>query len=159
MKVKNSTPVDISEIVEKLKSFIPHAQKYMGYDDHPNLNFISDPENGEDILGKTAFYDPAAREISIYVDGRHPKDMMRSISHELVHHRQNCEGEFDRDDLDVGEGYAQRDEHLKEMERQAYEEGNMCFREWEDNLKTELSDHLAERYERIYERLVQKLLK
>ena len=132
----------------------------MGYDDHPNLNFVSDPENGENVLGKTAFYEPDSREISVYVDGRHPKDILRSISHELVHHRQNCDGEFDRDDLDVGEGYAQRDGHLKEMERQAYEEGNMCFREWEDNLKMEnSSDRLAERYERIYERLVQKLLK
>ena len=82
--------------------------------------------------------------------------MLRSISHELVHHRQNCDGEFDRD-LDVGEGYAQRDDHLKEMERQAYEEGNMCFREWEDNYKIE--NPMEVRNEQLYERLVQKLLK
>ena len=35
-----------------------------------------------------------------------------------------------------GEGYAQNDEHLREMEREAYETGNMCFRDWEDSLKS-----------------------
>jgi hypothetical protein len=35
----------------------------------------------------------------------------------------------------MGEGYAQNDEHLREMERQAYEEGNLCFRDWEDSVK------------------------
>ena len=157
MEIKNDSDMDISEIVEKLESFIPHAKKYMGYDDDPNLTFTSDSDNAKNILGKTAYYDPAAKEVTIYVDGRHPKDMMRSISHELVHHKQNCDGEFDRADLDVGEGYAQRDEHLKEMERQAYEHGNMCFREWEDNYKAE--NPMEVRNEQLYERLVQKLLK
>ena len=149
--------MDITEIAEKLKSFIPHAKKYMGYDDDPSLTFASDPENADKILGRTAQYSPGEKEVTIYVDGRHPKDIMRSISHELVHHKQNCDGQFDRDDLDVGEGYAQRDEHLKEMEREAYETGNMCFREWEDNYKAE--NPLQERLERLYERLVRKLVK
>lgn len=149
--------MDITGITEKLESFIPHARKYMGYDEEPSLTFTSDPENADKILGRTAQYDPRAKEVTIYVDGRHPKDIMRSISHELVHHKQNCDGQFDRDDLDVGEGYAQRDDHLKEMEREAYETGNMCFRQWEDNYKAE--NPLQERRERLYERLVRKLVK
>ena len=36
----------------------------------------------------------------------------------------------------MGEGYAQTDEHLREMEREAYEVGNMCFRDWEDSIKS-----------------------
>ena len=36
----------------------------------------------------------------------------------------------------MGEGYAQADEHLREMEREAYETGNMCFRDWEDSVKS-----------------------
>ena len=27
------------------------------------------------------------------------------------------------------------DEHLREMERQAYEQGNLVFRDWEDSIK------------------------
>ena len=28
----------------------------------------------------------------------------------------------------TGPGYAQKDPHMREMEREAYEKGNMCFR-------------------------------
>ena len=34
-----------------------------------------------------------------------------------------------------GQGYAQNDDHLRNMEREAYEKGNMCFRDWEDGIK------------------------
>jgi hypothetical protein len=36
-------------------------------------------------------------------------------------------------------GYAQKDPHLRAMERQAYEKGNMLFRDWEDNYKRKKS--------------------
>jgi hypothetical protein len=70
----------------------------------------------------------------LYTTGRHPKDVMRSLAHELVHHTQNCNGMFDNVGS-TGEGYAQNDEHLREMEREAYEQGNLCFRDWEDSIK------------------------
>ena len=56
---------------------------------------------------------------------------MRSLSHELVHHMQNCNGQFENTG-DMGEGYAQSDPHLREMEREAYEMGNLCLRDWTD---------------------------
>jgi len=57
------------------------------------------------------------------------------LSHELVHHAQNCRGEFDKTAA-MGEGYAQADEHLREMEREAYEKGNLIFRDFTDGLKS-----------------------
>jgi hypothetical protein len=59
---------------------------------------------------------------------------MRSLSHELVHHTQNLRGDFDNVQA-MGDGYAQNDAHLREMEREAYEMGNLCFRDWEDSIK------------------------
>ena len=35
------------------------------------------------------------------------------------------------------EGYAQKDDHLREMEREAYEQGNLIIRDWEDSIKTQ----------------------
>ncbi|MEC8273797.1 MAG: hypothetical protein VXZ76_03045 [Bacteroidota bacterium] len=90
--------------------------------------------NANNPLGKTAYYDPAEKSVTLYVTNRHPKDVMRSLSHELVHHTQNCNGEFDKPHS-MGDGYAQNDAHLREMERQAYEIGNLCFRDWEDGIK------------------------
>ena len=43
------------------------------------------------------------------------------------------------------QGYAQKDKHMREMEREAYEKGNMCFRDYEDGLKQRMStNYLAE---------------
>jgi hypothetical protein len=85
-------------------------------------------------LGKTAYYDPNEQKVVLYITGRHPKDVMRSLSHELVHHTQNLRGDFDNVQA-MGDGYAQNDAHLREMEREAYEMGNLCFRDWEDSIK------------------------
>jgi hypothetical protein len=59
---------------------------------------------------------------------------MRSLAHELVHHAQNCRGQFGGGIATV-DGYAQEDGHLREMEREAYETGNLIFRDWEDGIK------------------------
>ena len=117
-----------------VKQFMPFAQKRMGFDKPPRLFLRNDPENAQNPLGKTAYYDPEQMSVTLYINGRHPKDIMRSLSHELVHHTQNCNGQFD-DIGELGEGYAQNDDHLREMERQAYEQGNLCFRDWEDSIK------------------------
>ena len=117
-----------------VKQFMPFAQERMGFDKPPRLFLRNDPKNAQNPLGKTAYYDPEQMSVTLYIDGRHPKDIMRSLSHELVHHTQNCNGQFDHVG-EMGEGYAQNDEHLREMERQAYEEGNLCFRDWEDSVK------------------------
>ena len=119
-----------------IKQFLPYAQEKMGFEKPPALFLRSDAQNAVNPLGKTAFYDPQAKSITLYITKRHPKDVMRSLSHELVHHTQNCNGKFDNvDGGEMGEGYAQNNDHLREMERQAYEIGNLCFRDWEDSIK------------------------
>ena len=137
--VSNSSALKMEQMGPLLKSFLPFAQERMGFSEPVSVNFASDAENAEKPLGKTAFYDPNANSITIFVDKRHPKDIMRSLSHELVHHTQNCGGKFDGG-LEVGEGYAQNDEHLREMEREAYEKGNLTFRDWEDQNKKSLQE-------------------
>ena len=114
--------------------FMPYAQKRMGFNKLPRIFLRDDPQNSQNPLGKTAYYDPAQMSVTLYITGRHPKDVMRSLSHELIHHTQNCNGQFDGAS-EMGEGYAQNDEHLREMERQAYEQGNLVFRDWEDSIK------------------------
>jgi hypothetical protein len=114
---------------------IPTMQKQLKFDKIPTLNFIEDEENAKDMFGRTAYYNPNTSEITVFITGRHPKDIMRSVAHEVIHHSQNCRGEFD-DVFNVGEeGYAQSNNHLRNMEEEAYLLGNMLFRDWEDNLK------------------------
>jgi len=129
-----------------VSEFFPYSQKQLGFDQPVEIRFESDPDNAGVMLGKTAYYDPSAMEIALYVDGRHPKDIMRSLSHELVHHAQNCRGDFNNGCekegwnqacvKDMGPGYAQSDPHLRKMEREAYTKGNLIFRDFEDLIKT-----------------------
>ena len=118
-----------------LKQFVPFAQKRRGFNKPVDINLVSDPQNSKDPLGKTAYYDPNNMKIALFVDKRHPKDLMRSLAHELTHHAQNCRGEFDNLPK-LGEDYAQTNQHMREMERQAYE-GTMLLRDFEDQLKKE----------------------
>ena len=59
---------------------------------------------------------------------------MRSLAHELMHHTQKCNGEFDNVQTMGEEGYAQNDMHLRKMEIQAYK-ASIVFRDWEDSCK------------------------
>tara|TARA_R110002020_G_scaffold32729_4_gene100347 strand:- start:153 stop:1136 length:984 start_codon:yes stop_codon:yes gene_type:complete len=119
-----------------IKQFMPFAQKQIGFKNPPRLFLRNDPMNAQNPLGKTAFYDPGAKSVTLYITGRHPKDILRSLGHELVHHKQNCDGEFSDSD-DMGPGYAQRSPHLRDMEEKANLHGSMCLRDFEDMLKKE----------------------
>lgn len=133
-QITNNSDLEISGFEDMIQSLVLFSQDRFGFEKPPNLFLNSDSSNAENPLGKTAYYDPQSQEIHIYVDGRHPKDIMRSISHELIHHKQNLDGELDGNYYH-GEGYAQQDDHMRKMEKQAYLNGNLCFRDWEDGYK------------------------
>lgn len=129
--------MNIKETLGKMvKSFFPYAKERLGFTENPRVFLRSDAENASNPLGKTAYYDPSSYQIVLYINDRHPKDILRSFSHELVHHLQNCRGDFEQA-APATEGYAQEDDHLREMEREAYEQGNLIIRDWEDQLKKE----------------------
>ncbi len=131
----NDVSGQCGEVVDHAHQFLPYAHKKLGFNKPVGVNFISDPENAKNPLGKTGYYDPNMMEITIFVDKRHVKDILRSLSHELVHHTQNCRGEFDQG-IETGSGYAQKDPHMRKMEAEAYLLGNgFLFRDWEDSLK------------------------
>ncbi len=117
-----------------VRKFLPYAKERMGFDDAPSIYLRTDPENSKSIFGKTAHYDPNDKSVVLYVHNRHPKDVLRSLSHELVHHAQNCRGEFDNTG-DLEEGYAQKNPYLRDMEEEAYKVGNLVFRDFEDMMK------------------------
>jgi len=122
---------DLESHIQDMYGFF--ANKY-SFDKHPDIHLDSDEQNKAELLGKTAYYDPQSYEVHIYTDNRHPKDMLRSIAHELIHHKQNLE-----DRLQVGgyngPGYYLKNDKLKEIEHEAMLEGNACMREWEDTKK------------------------
>lgn len=98
----------------------------------PKVKIIgNDNENASKLLGKTAYYNPDAKEITLYTLNRNPKDILRSFSHEMIHHIQNLRG----DDMNANTTDTNSSEQLNKLEEEAYLKGNMIFRNWEDNIK------------------------
>jgi hypothetical protein len=121
-----------AEFIERLVSLTDYMMDHINIEPLPDINFIEDDiENANDLLGKTAYYDPNGKSITLYTLNRHPKDILRSYAHEMIHHKQNLEGK-----LTNIEGHnINEDDYLKELEREAYEYGNgIYFRGWENSL-------------------------
>jgi hypothetical protein len=98
----------------------------------PKVKIISnDEENASNLLGKTAYYNPNDKSITLYTKDRHPKDICRSFTHEMVHHEQNLEDRLNN----INTTNTNEDGALPEIEKEAYEKGNMMFRNWEDSIK------------------------
>ena len=132
---------NIKDLIQK---FYPYAKNALGFEHPVRVIMRHDAENAEQTLGNTAYYDPENKLIVLYVTNRHHKDILRSFSHELVHHAQNCRG--DLGDLTTGDNYAE-DGKGREIEKEAYLQGNLNVRDWEDNIKYEGDNQMNEHYQ------------
>jgi len=127
-----------SKIFNKNKKYFVSLLKYikqkLGITKQVTIVFEEDEKNSKMVLGKTGGYINDENKIHIYITGRHVKDVLRSLAHELVHHKQNIRGEFNKKEPTT-DGYAQKNPHLRKMEKEAFLKGNILFRDWEDNYK------------------------
>lgn len=127
--------------VDKHKSYMltPYMASLVEYMLDEGMNILPLPEvkikkdliESQDFFGRTAYYDPTVKEIVLYTEGRHPKDIMRSFSHEMVHHEQNLEGRLGK----IRTSNTNEDADLLKIEQEAYLKGNITFRNWEDKIK------------------------
>lgn len=89
MKTLNSIYKTITEEIEK--SFSENIEQFFNYvirkleiKNPPIINLSKD----RDGFITFAHYGPTSKEVSVYIKGRALPDIMRSIAHELVHHKQ-----------------------------------------------------------------------
>ena len=141
-QIKNNTNLDLTDLQSHLDGMYDHFNQKLGFQKPPVIVFDSDPSNQANVLGKTAYYDPQSFEVHIFIDGRHPKDMLRSIAHELIHHQQNLEGRLDVGGYN-GPGYYLKNDKMKEIEQEAMLEGNAILREYEDNFKNTETENMS----------------
>ena len=135
-QIQNRSNVDLTSLEPHVRGMYDYFDQKIGFQKPPVMVFDSDPSNQSKVLGKTAYYDPMSLEIHVFTDGRHPKDMLRSIAHELIHHQQNLEGRLNVGGY-MGEGYYLKNEAMRELEQEAMLDGNAFMREYEDTLKLE----------------------
>ncbi len=121
--------IDIQDKIDRLTQHM--IDKGMNIEPLPSLEFIDgDSENAKDFFGRTAYYDPNNQHIVLYTEGRHPKDIVRSYAHEMIHHIQNLEDRLG----DIAGSDTTSDDHLDKLEQEANLRGTMTFRNWTDSL-------------------------
>lgn len=114
------------------KPYMVSLANYMaehGYTIKPFPKIILDSENqGDGVFVYTGYFDPVSNGIRLFTNGRHPKDVLRTLAHELIHWKQQKTGTLEKS------GYTSdkitEDKNLVHLEAEAYLKGNMAFRSW-----------------------------
>jgi hypothetical protein len=74
---------------EKLDDFVQFACDHLKLQDTPKIELVQVRDGNM----TTANYCPNTKNIKVYAKGRALFDVARSLAHELVHHKQNVNGE------------------------------------------------------------------
>jgi hypothetical protein len=131
-------PEKKEEFKLNLGELFQYLQKELKLKSLPKVFLAEDQKNADKMLGKTGYYDPKKKEIHLFTTDRHPKDILRSFSHEVIHHWQHENNKLEAHTNEQGESdpqYAQHNPWLRQMEKQAYLLGNILLRDWEDYKK------------------------
>jgi hypothetical protein len=86
--------------VGQVGEFVTFAKEYLGIEDKMRIELHKE----RDELTTTAAYDTQNYRVLVYVNGRALVDILRSIAHELVHHKQNNEGRLTNTAEDGSDG-------------------------------------------------------
>ncbi len=100
---------------EFIKQHIQWVADQLGITDLPKIILLDEPE--DKTFGQ---YSPDEKTIRLVTGGRHPVDVLRTLAHELTHHRQNLE-----DNLPPGAG-----ETGTEQENEANSEAGIVLRDF-----------------------------
>jgi cytidyltransferase-like protein len=136
---QHEQPMDFKSALVSLTKYM--INNGMNIKPLPKLIIIkNDLENANNVLGKTAHYDPNNCSITLFTLNRHPKDILRSYAHEMIHRIQDNEGRLNN----IKTTNTNEDGNLEELEKEAYLNGNMTFRNWEDSLKKNINEWVVD---------------
>jgi len=141
---RNEPPITSEELEEFFKrlsrkkgqliSFLKKYQEIVATDNKTNIN-IPLVNQANQAIAKTImrkkYYNPTNCSITLYTLNRHPKDILRSYAHEMIHRIQDNEGRLNG----INTTNTNEDGNLQELEKEAYLNGNITFRNWEDSIK------------------------
>ncbi len=105
MSITEGESVFPAEDKKHLEDFVDFVVKELGITEPVEINYQTD----KDGINTTAVYKYSAEtsnvtesEIKVYTKERALQDIMRSVAHELVHHKQNEDGELEGKIQNVG---------------------------------------------------------
>lgn len=126
MKPSNKEIKYYKETFKRMFDFIK------GYFKMPKIKYptviLNYTKQNDDMFIRTGYFDPVSKQIVLFMDGRHKKDIGRSFFHECYHYIQDAKGVIAKS------GYSgdkiTEDKALIKLEAEAYLKGNLAFRSW-----------------------------
>ena len=81
--------------------FVDYACTHLGIDSPPPIDLI---DNKKQAAQNSSFggYNPNDKSIKVNIAGRHTADILRTLAHELVHHKQDLDNKLDHDSGKTG---------------------------------------------------------
>lgn len=93
--------VSHKEFAPMLDSFTDFASKHLGIKSLPNIKLKKDEKELTSTFGG---YNPTKQEIILHTKNRHPMDALRTLAHELTHHKQYEDNELKHVEKDGSDG-------------------------------------------------------
>lgn len=123
-----STKKDIFDYKPYILS-LSHYMRDKGYTAKKLPRVILDnKDQGDAVFVYTGYFDPDKKGIRLFIHNRHPKDVLRTLAHELIHWKQDVDGVIAKSGY-TGDKITE-DKNLVKLEEEAYLKGNMAFRSW-----------------------------
>ena len=110
--------------------YIKSLIKYMLDNDYtlkPLPKIVLNNKRQKGLFISTGMYSIDDKKVTLFINERHPKDVLRSLAHELIHHKQNIEGKLTKEKC--SDKITESDVTIP-FEEEAYLQGNMAFRKW-----------------------------
>ena len=77
-----------------VNDFMGHAKEHLGLQELPKVELVNNKRVAQENASFGGYY-PGEKTIRVNIAGRHPVDVLRTLAHEMVHYRQDMNGELD----------------------------------------------------------------
>ena len=81
-------------VQQHVNDFMNHAKEHLGVDQLPNVELINNKKMAQENTSFGGYY-PGEKVIRVNIAGRHPADILRTLAHEMVHYRQDINGDLE----------------------------------------------------------------
>jgi hypothetical protein len=90
-----------NSIHDHVDHFVDYACNHLGIENPPTINLVDDKS---EAAKNSSFggYSPSDKTIHVNIAGRHPVDVMRTLAHELAHHKQDLDNRITKDSGNTG---------------------------------------------------------
>ena len=81
-------------VQKHVDNFMDHAKDHLGLQELPKVELVNDKRVAQENASFGAYY-PGEKTIKVNIAGRHPVDILRTLAHEMVHYKQDLDGNLE----------------------------------------------------------------